>query len=113
VIEVVPNDPRGGVAMELSESAPDLHLQSDGAAAPPTAEHYVLVNRVDGRRMVGEVIRNPEELDAPAVRFFRTFLLFRPDRDLAGNVPTNIALWLRDSDLIKSNAPATTPKMAP
>jgi hypothetical protein len=106
IIEIIPNDPRGGVAVELSESAPDLTLWTVVPPAPLSSEHYLLVNRTDGRRMTGEVTRNPEELGAAGLRYFRTSLLFRPNTDLAGNVPANIATWLRDADLIKSMAPA-------
>jgi hypothetical protein len=117
IIEIIPNDPRGGVAVEVSESAPDVELGIKEAAEPLSSEHYLLVNRTDGRRMTGEVTRNPEELGAPGLRYFRTSLLFRPDKDLAGNVPPNIATWLKNADLIKDVAPtpntgsSTTPDL--
>jgi hypothetical protein len=104
VIGVIPNDPQG-VVVEVSESAPSFAggpVSASRQFRATESEHYLIVSLDDGRRMVAETARDPEELDAANLRYFRTSLVFHPSRDLAGNVPGNIALWLRGAVLIKA-----------
>jgi hypothetical protein len=105
IISIIPNY-SGTILVEVSESEPDGASEFPGSLggaveAPSAKEHYLLVNQDDGRAMSADATRNPEELHAGRLRYFRTTLVFKPSRDLAGEVPTNMAPWLQGAVLVK------------
>jgi hypothetical protein len=105
VISVTPDFTRG-LVVEISESEPDRsagfpQALADSEPSRRATERYLLVSQDDGRAMTAEAIRGPEELRAARLRYFRTTLVFKPDRDLAGNLPTNVVKWAQNALLIK------------
>ena len=105
IISVIPDFSRT-IVLEVSESEPESSATypaslSENPDAPHPQEHYLLVSQDDGRAMTAEVTRNPEELHADRVRYFRSTLVFNPYRDLPGNVPSNMAPWIAGAVLVK------------
>jgi hypothetical protein len=105
ILSIIP-DFSGTIVVEVSESEPEhaatypeyLSELFDSQSAP---EHYLLVSRVDGRAMTAAITRNPEELHAARLRYFRSTLVFTPKRDLTGILPSNMAQWIEGAVLVK------------
>ncbi len=100
------------IVVEVSESEPDATSGfpwslGEVAGASSAQEHYLLVSQEDGRAMTAVSARNPEDLHAGRLRYFRTTLVFNPSRDLHGEVPTNMAPWLEGAVLVKVVGRAT------
>jgi hypothetical protein len=111
ILSVIPDFSRL-IVVEVSESEPDATNGFPGslgeaAGAASVQEHYLLVSRDDGRAVTADAARNPEELHAGRLRYFRTTLVFNPARDLPGEVPTNMAPWLEHAVLVKVEGRAT------
>lgn len=113
IVSITPNDPHG-VVIEVSESAPETagvnaRGPGDRTGADPNSERYRLTNRDDGRSMAAQVARSQEELHAGSLRYFRTTLVFDPFKELAGNVPANMATWVKGADLVKASGLGSKP----
>jgi hypothetical protein len=109
--DVMPNDPRGILAIWLSESTPRLSLSAAEmlAGEKPPADfrwYYFLVNPRDGRSLIASASPSGDPLNSATVGYFRTELDFQflPEQAWKRNVPPDIVSWIKDATLVKVEA---------
>ena len=102
--------PKGPPILEisLSESAPHFSENFMGAVFddqpdnnPPA--YYYLINHEDGRSLLARASPTGELLNSATTGYFRTTLVFIPDRAHAwnGDVPPDMASWVKNATLVK------------
>jgi len=97
---------KGELVISLSEAEPNISVDWFKAfyGALPEGDdpaYYFLVDRSDGRSLLGQVTKVGEILDVSTIRYSHRSVIFAPARGWNGTPARNFSAWLEHARLVK------------